>query len=301
MSKIHFIYKTVCLVTGKYYIGMHSTVNENDYYMGSGKVLRRSIQKHGVENHRREVLQYAHDRAELIMLEKSLVTLDLLDDPLCMNLKEGGLGGGIFTSEVRAKIAETFSKILHQQGERNSCYGTRWITNEVLDKKIGKDDPIPRGWRPGRAIAGKRLKTLEKQKAAALAKTALEAEKLQQAKDCYVPLYDLYMREGFKAVQEAVDYKHSLSSLIGWFVKVLPEYVPRKRQPLSEEAKQKISAALVGKAQSREHAERVADMRRGKKWYHSLEHGTRAVFDADEEVPESWVAGMGPRSLCKQV
>ncbi len=46
---IHYLYKTTCLVTNRYYIGMHSTCNIDDGYMGSGKRLRYSIRKYGVD------------------------------------------------------------------------------------------------------------------------------------------------------------------------------------------------------------------------------------------------------------
>ena len=48
---IHYIYKTTCNVTKRYYIGMHSTTNLEDGYLGSGKRLRYSIRKYGKENH----------------------------------------------------------------------------------------------------------------------------------------------------------------------------------------------------------------------------------------------------------
>ena len=44
---IHYIYKTTCNITNKYYIGMHSTSNLEDGYLGSGKRLRYSIRKYG--------------------------------------------------------------------------------------------------------------------------------------------------------------------------------------------------------------------------------------------------------------
>lgn len=89
----HYIYRTTCLVTGKFYVGMHSTDVLDDGYLGSGKVLRYSINKHGKENHRREILEQLPSREALKLREKEIVNEALLADPLCMNLKYGGEGG----------------------------------------------------------------------------------------------------------------------------------------------------------------------------------------------------------------
>ena len=96
---IHYLYKTTCLVTNRYYIGMHSTSNLDDGYMGSGKGLRYSIRKHGKENHIKEILEFFENRDLLIEAEKKAITPEMLTDKNCMNLKEGGSGGGGFWSE----------------------------------------------------------------------------------------------------------------------------------------------------------------------------------------------------------
>jgi hypothetical protein len=97
---IHYIYKTTCLITGRYYVGMHSSNKLNDTYMGSGKRLRYSIRKHGIENHTKEILEYFESRELLIEAEKNAITPDMITDNNCMNMVEGGGG---FTSEY-AKI-----------------------------------------------------------------------------------------------------------------------------------------------------------------------------------------------------
>jgi hypothetical protein len=97
-KRYHYIYKTTCNLNGKYYIGMHSTSKLEDGYMGSGKRLRYSIRKHGVENHIKEIIEFLEDRDSLIKREAEIVNENLLDDPLCMNLKCGGTGG--FSNET---------------------------------------------------------------------------------------------------------------------------------------------------------------------------------------------------------
>ena len=72
---------------------MHSTSNLEDGYMGSGKRLRYSIRKHGVENHTREILEFLDDRESLAKREAEIVNEELINDTLCMNLKVGGFGG----------------------------------------------------------------------------------------------------------------------------------------------------------------------------------------------------------------
>lgn len=57
-KKYHYIYKTTCLMTCKFYVGMHSTDNLEDGYLGSGKILGYSLNKYGRENHIKEILEY---------------------------------------------------------------------------------------------------------------------------------------------------------------------------------------------------------------------------------------------------
>ena len=91
-SKYHFIYKTTNLVNNKYYIGMHSTNDLNDGYLGSGTRLWRSIKHYGKENFKVEILEFLLNRESLRAREAELVNEEKLSDPLCMNLTKGGYG-----------------------------------------------------------------------------------------------------------------------------------------------------------------------------------------------------------------
>jgi len=103
-NKYHYIYKTTNLLNDKYYIGMHSTSNLDDGYMGSGKRLRYSINKHGVTNHKIEILEFFDSREELVKREEEVVNLDEIAKVECMNLRVGGSGG--FSPEQQRLNAE---------------------------------------------------------------------------------------------------------------------------------------------------------------------------------------------------
>lgn len=92
-KKYHYIYKTINTLSGKYYIGMHSTDNLEDGYLGSGTRLRHSINKYGKENHKREIVEYCKSREELKNRESEIVSLNEIAKIDCMNLKVGGYGG----------------------------------------------------------------------------------------------------------------------------------------------------------------------------------------------------------------
>jgi hypothetical protein len=112
-ANIHYLYKTTCLITNRYYIGMHSTTNLEDGYLGSGLRLRRSIRKHGEDNHKKEILDFFETRELLIEGEKKAITSEMVDDVNCMNLKLGGTGG--FSVENAKKGREKTDEVLREK------------------------------------------------------------------------------------------------------------------------------------------------------------------------------------------
>jgi hypothetical protein len=201
----YYLYEVKNKINGKVYVGVHKTQNLNDGYMGSGKVLKRAIEKHGVENFTKTILEHFDSAEAMYAREKEVVNEDFLNRDDTYNLRCGGLGGfdylndgsqehldrarkaaplgfvvckmnkiGIFSPDfvspfkdpkirslgntkeakekAKASQRKTYSSIQHQSGEKNSQFGSMWITDETINKKIRKLDAIPDGWRRGRVI-----------------------------------------------------------------------------------------------------------------------------------------------------
>lgn len=103
-------------MNGKFYVGMHSTDNLKDGYLGSGKRLRYSIRKYGKKQFTLEIIKFYKSRSELKLAEIDLVNEKLLLDPLCMNLRHGGEGGldGMDDATIK-RIREGASKSAIEQ------------------------------------------------------------------------------------------------------------------------------------------------------------------------------------------
>lgn len=204
------IYKITNKLNGKFYIGKHKTKDLDDGYMGSGKLIRRAIDKHGVENFQKEILYVFETEVEMNKAEARLVVLG--EDSY--NLCPGGQGGfgyvnaKIWTNEKRLEhnrrvtgfrnldrskydwkhyskmgnarrvemiktgmlnpktfqgkkhTEETIIKMKSsrkgkQTAEKNSQYGTCWITDGIKNKKIKKEQIsfwLEQGYRRGRVI-----------------------------------------------------------------------------------------------------------------------------------------------------
>lgn len=126
----HYIYKTTCLITNKYYIGMHSTNNLEDGYLGSGRRLKYSIMKYGKENHSKEILEFHENREELKKREHEIINKELIiNDKFCINLCIGGNGGRVAgfkqsnETKEKIKLALIGSKLTDERKRKISISG----------------------------------------------------------------------------------------------------------------------------------------------------------------------------------
>jgi hypothetical protein len=144
----HFLYKTTNTITGKIYIGAHSTANLNDDYFGSGKQIKDAIKKYGKQVFIREILDHFDTRDEAFAQESKIVTEDFIKESNNYNMCPGGLGATIKTTDYRQKVSAKLkgrkfsdehskNKSLAQTGSKNHRYGK---PNPDNPKLSGKDN-----------------------------------------------------------------------------------------------------------------------------------------------------------------
>ena len=95
-KNMNYIYKITNLVNGKYYIGKRHNKSQDplhDGYYGSGVAITKAIKKYGKENFKKEILAYCDTIEDLNSLEKQIITLDIVNDPMSYNMMGGGVGG----------------------------------------------------------------------------------------------------------------------------------------------------------------------------------------------------------------
>lgn len=134
------------------------------------------------------------------------------------------------TPEAIQKRVKIFKERCHQQGEKNSQYGTKLIYNLELrqTKRINKNEKIPEGWRGGAVydfdVYFKRRKIKEEQKI----KTKEKRNNVRQEKiKLYTEWYEIYKNNDFKTFCNLTGYSKSQQNLCAKFKEFVEEYSPK--------------------------------------------------------------------------
>lgn len=100
------VYKITNLINNKIYIGKHKTSNLDDTYMGSGKILKHAIKKHGIDNFIKEYLFIFDNEEDMNNKENEIVSEKFIKEDTNYNINVGGDGGWDYinsSSEIRDK------------------------------------------------------------------------------------------------------------------------------------------------------------------------------------------------------
>lgn len=117
------IYKTTNLLNNKFYIGKDE--KNNPKYLGSGKILKLAISKHGIENFKKEILEVCSNKKQLEEQEKFWID-KLSATTLGYNITEGGTGG-----------QTKFKKIY--QFDKNGKLIKEWESAAIITKTLQID------------------------------------------------------------------------------------------------------------------------------------------------------------------
>lgn len=119
---MNIVYITENLITGKKYVGSHTTNDLNDNYLGSGQALKLSIKKYGKNNFKRTTLKECETILEARDLEAYYIKEYNTLSPNGYNISpKGGILFGLscHSEETKNKIGLKSKKRLESQEERD--------------------------------------------------------------------------------------------------------------------------------------------------------------------------------------
>lgn len=152
MKKINkpHIYKITNKLNGKFYYGVHNG-KQTKKYMGSGKLLKLAYKKYGKENFSKEILLWFDTVEEAYEYEGVIVSQKMVDDPMCYNMRLGGIGANEISiaklQQWKKDKPEEFSKVQSKNGKKG---GAARVAN--------RDAYIEMAKKGGKATAEKKTK-----------------------------------------------------------------------------------------------------------------------------------------------
>ena len=150
-EKIHYVYLTTNLISGKQYIGDHTiNFNEKKYYLGSGVDFSNAVQKFKSNNFFKEILEWFPTRREAFNAQEKYIKL------YKTHVSQGGYNiswtggtncGGSHSKETKIKISKSQKGKQNIIGEKNPFFGKhhteetkKWLkiksTGQIRSKEV---------------------------------------------------------------------------------------------------------------------------------------------------------------------
>jgi hypothetical protein len=152
------IYKITNLINGKFYIGKHQTKDLSDNYFGSGRLLKRAIEKYGKENFKKEILEIFDREEKMNLAEKILVVPDI---EVSYNLCPGGHGGFGYINNFETR------PWLSENGKKSKNYIQNFTVSDEVDeqRRIKRSKTLKQYYKKnGHQWSGKKRSEESKQK-----------------------------------------------------------------------------------------------------------------------------------------
>lgn len=125
------IYITENLINGKKYIGKDTQDKKN--YLGSGKLLKKAINKYGVENFKKTIIEICDNNKHLSEREKYWINFfDAVNDKSYYNISFGGDGGDTFSSLSKKRKLKNISV--------KTANGKKRVGSNIKEEFIKKRD-----------------------------------------------------------------------------------------------------------------------------------------------------------------
>lgn len=163
-EKYGYIYKITNNINGKIYVGKHKSNTLDETYWGSGILIKQAINKEGINNFSREILEWCYSKEHLNQQEIHWIfKLNSMNLDIGYNLTKGGDGtpevklsdetkvkmsqskiGKKRSQETIEKIRETIMKNGGRKGSNNGHYGKRFTQEQKqhISEKCKKSQGI---------------------------------------------------------------------------------------------------------------------------------------------------------------
>lgn len=315
LKMIYEIYKITNKLNGKYYIGFHKRHDKEKLYdyMGSGKLIKRAIEKYGKENFEKEILFEYDNEHDAINKERELVDVSFVMNENTYNLSIGGnvcilygkhnpMYGKRLSDEAEKRKVESFRKTISNRGYLHKtiyeCYYDGKLFTS-LDKLKEYDKVINR-----KNIS----KYVYENKIVFLNQNFNENMKLLYAKQCdkrkqTKAKQSILAKERFTGVKKTDGHKRKISEShknkkCPWnqIINKNPEKIRKTAEKHRGMKRSKETCEIISKKINELYLTgKLVSGTKGKIAYHNLSLNKTKFFNVNDVIPEGWIKGMLPR------